>query len=172
MRSIHTEQTETIKILNRDVIKYIALFTMLLNHIANIFLEPGTLIFTILIDIGYFTAPVMCYLLVEGYHYTRSKKKYAGRLALFALISEIPFCLAFSEVYTGARIISFCGFNMIFTLFLCFCILLVMDYVENSFLKILFTRNVHIKMTTISIAVNSIMGIIFTNLAERRTVSR
>lgn len=137
MRSIHTEQTETIKILNRDVIKYIAMFTMLLNHIANIFLEPGTLIFTILIDIGYFTAPVMCYFLVEGYHYTRSKKKYAGRLALFALISEIPFCLAFSEVYTGTRIISLCGFNMIFTLFLCFCILLVMDYVENSFLKIL-----------------------------------
>jgi hypothetical protein len=113
------------------------MFTMLLNHIANIFLEPGTLLFTILIDIGYFTAPVMCYFLVEGYHYTRSKKKYAGRLALFALISEIPFCLAFSEVYTGERIISFCGFNMIFTLFLCFCILLVMDYVKNTLLEIL-----------------------------------
>ena len=101
--------------MNRDVIKYIAMFTMILNHIANIFMDPGTLLFTVLVDIGYFTAPVMCYFLVEGYHYTRSKKKYARRLAVFALISEVPFCLAFSEVYVGEKTIAFCGFNMIFT---------------------------------------------------------
>ena len=122
--------------MNRDVIKYIAMFTMLLNHIANIFLDPGTLLFTVLVDIGYFTAPVMCYFLVEGYHYTRSKNKYARRLAVFALISEVPFCLAFSEVYTGEKIISFCGFNMIFTLFLCFCILLAMDGIKNDLFQI------------------------------------
>ena len=57
MTSIHTGQTESMQIFNRDVIKYIAMFTMLLNHIANIFLEPGTLIFTILIDIGYLRLP-------------------------------------------------------------------------------------------------------------------
>ena len=122
--------------MNRDVIKYIAMFTMILNHIANIFMDPGTLLFTVLVDIGYFTAPVMCYFLVEGYHYTRSKKKYARRLAVFALISEVPFCLAFSEVYVGEKTIAFCGFNMIFTLFLCFCILLAMDYIKNDFLQI------------------------------------
>lgn len=124
-----------IKVMNRDVIKYIAMFTMLLNHIANVFLEPGTLLFTILVDIGYFTAPVMCYFLVEGYHYTRSKKRYATRLAVFALLSEIPFCLAFSEAYTGERIISFCGFNMIFTLLLCFGILYVRENVQNEFVN-------------------------------------
>lgn len=117
------------------MIKYIAMFTMLLNHIANIFMEPGTLLFTVFVDIGYFTAPVMCYFLVEGYRCTRSKKKYGLRLAFFALLSEIPFCLAFSEIYTGERIISFCGFNMIFTLLLCFCILLVMEYVGDMILK-------------------------------------
>ena len=31
------------RVLNRDVIKYIAMIAMLLNHIANIFLVPGTL---------------------------------------------------------------------------------------------------------------------------------
>ena len=80
---------DDLKLLNRDAIKYIAMFTMFLNHVANIFLEPGTMLFTVLVDIGYFTAPVMCYFLVEGYHYTRSKKKYARRLAVFALISEL-----------------------------------------------------------------------------------
>ena len=33
------------KVLNRDTIKYIAMFTMLLNHIATIFLTPGTWLF-------------------------------------------------------------------------------------------------------------------------------
>ena len=136
MRYDHADQTKNTGILNRDVIKYIAMFTMLLNHIANVFLEPGTALFTVLVDIGYFTAPVMCYFLAEGYHYTRSKKKYARRLAVFALISEFPFCLAFSEMFGGGDTIVFCGFNMIFTLLLCFCILLVMDYVEYRFLQI------------------------------------
>ena len=55
---------------------------------------------------------------------------------MFALISEVPFCLAFSEVYVGEKTIAFCGINMIFTLLLCFCILLAMDYIKNDFLQI------------------------------------
>ena len=39
--------------LNRDQIKYIAVFTMLLNHVANIFLQPGTFACEALKDIGY-----------------------------------------------------------------------------------------------------------------------
>ena len=58
------------KILNRDTIKYIAMFTMLLNHIATIFLTPGTWLFEFFLAIGYFTAITMIYFLVEGYHYT------------------------------------------------------------------------------------------------------
>lgn len=83
--------------LNRDQIKYIAVFTMLLNHVANIFLQPGTFACEALKDIGYFTAPVMCWFLVEGYRYTRSVKKYAGRLLIFAVISQLPYYLAFAR---------------------------------------------------------------------------
>ncbi|MCD8153306.1 MAG: conjugal transfer protein TraX [Clostridiales bacterium] len=106
------------KPLNRDVIKYIAMAAMLLNHIGNIFLKPG-LLRELFLDVGYFTAPVMCYFLVEGYGYTRSKRKYGERLLLFALLSEIPFCLAFTE----KGLLEFQGLNMIFTLFLCFLLL-------------------------------------------------
>lgn len=109
--------------LNRDSIKMLAMLTMLLNHIANVFLEPNRLLSIVLIDIGYFTAPVMCYFLAEGYQYTRSKKRYAARLTLFSVISEIPYCLAFSEMMNGVRGISFCGMNMMFTLLLCFGVL-------------------------------------------------
>ena len=72
--------------LNRDQIKYIAVILMALNHIANIFLKEGTVPFLLLRNLGYFTAPVMCYFLVEGYYYTHSRKQYGQRLLLFALL--------------------------------------------------------------------------------------
>lgn len=131
------QKTMNSKRLNRDVIKYIAMATMLCNHIANIFMEPGTLFFDFMIGIGYFTAPVMCYFLAEGYHYTHSKTKYAMRLAVFAVLSEIPFCMAFAEVFGSGGVITFCGFNMIFTLLLCFYILLIQEYVQDAAVRVL-----------------------------------
>lgn len=44
--------------------------------------------------IGRITLPIFAFLIVEGYFRTGNLKKYAGRLALFAVISEIPFNLA------------------------------------------------------------------------------
>lgn len=85
------------KNLNRDVIKYIAMLTMLLNHISQIFMKPGYFLSELFLDIGYFTAITMCYFLVEGFQYTHSKKNYAIRLLIFALISEIPYCMAFTN---------------------------------------------------------------------------
>src|SRR5699024_11153143 len=49
--------------LNRDVIKYIAMFTMLLNHIVNIFITPGSPLLTLLLDIGYLSSSGICYFL-------------------------------------------------------------------------------------------------------------
>lgn len=116
---------KSLRILNRDVIKYIAMLTMLLNHIANIFLGRGTPLYEILEDIGFFTAPVMCFFLVEGYAHTRSKVKYGLRLLLFAALSQIPFRLAFDSG----------GLNMIYTLFCCFLILAAMENVDSLLLR-------------------------------------
>jgi hypothetical protein len=123
---------ENKKGLNRDVIKYIAIVAMLANHIATVFLVSGTLLCRILLGIGDFTAITMCYFLVEGYSYTHSKKKYMGRLLLFAILSQIPYDMAFTE----QGVISFIGFNMLFTLLLCFLICLIAEKVPNIFLKI------------------------------------
>lgn len=127
------EMKSDAKVLNRDIIKYIAMVTMFLNHYAQLFLEPGTLIYEVFLNVGYFTAPVMLYFLVEGYEYTHSKEAYARRLLLFAVLSEVPYCMAFTE----QGFIEYTGLNMLFTLLLCFVVILVMEKVEHLALRIL-----------------------------------
>lgn len=125
--AIEESSGTNLKVLNQDIIKYVAMLTMFLNHIAHIFLVRGSLLYEVFEDIGFFTAPVMCYFLVEGYDYTRSKKKYGARLLLFAIVSQIPYELAFH----------YGSLNMIYTLFCCFMILAVMEKVANPFLRML-----------------------------------
>ncbi len=115
------------KILNRDQIKYLAIVLMTFNHIAHILMTPGTVVYEVFEDMGYFTSIIMCYFLVEGYFYTHSKRDYAKRLFLFALISEIPYLLA----------MGYFQLNVIFTFLICFCILLLLDSRLNKIQKIL-----------------------------------
>jgi len=110
------------KVLNRDVIKLIALILMLGNHIAYIFLPPGSFKAALLIDLGCSTAPIMCCFLVEGFYKTRSRRKYGQRLAAFALLSQLPFYLAFYPAH-----IKLYNVNMMGTLFLCFMMLCVLE---------------------------------------------
>lgn len=111
--------------MSRDSIKMLAMFTMLLNHIANALLPAGAPLTNLFLFIGYFTAVTMCYFLVEGYGYTRSKRRYAARLLVFAVIAQFPYQLAFP----GNGMAGFVQFNMLFTLLLCFLILLVQEKV-------------------------------------------
>ena len=124
------ESTETsgagLRVLNRDAIKYIAMFTMLLNHIADMFLTSGTVLHEVFEDIGYFTAPVMCFFLVEGFDYTSSRTKYGQRLIVFAVLSQIPYRLAFQSDML----------NMFYTLLCCFLILVSLDLVVTPVYKV------------------------------------
>ena len=57
---------ESIGKLNRETIKYLAMAAMFLNHFSAVFLSQYSLPGILLSDIGYFTAPGVCYVLVEG----------------------------------------------------------------------------------------------------------
>ena len=65
--------------LTRDAIKLIAILTMFFNHFSHVFLTAGRNPAEFMIRIGYFTAPVMCYFLVEGFYKTSSRRAYAKR---------------------------------------------------------------------------------------------
>lgn len=127
--------------LSGATLKFIAIITMLIDHIGAAIFERVPQfanpqmhqIDEILRTIGRIAFPIFCFLLVEGFLHTRDAKKYAVRLFIFALISEIPFDLAFF-----GKILEFSHQNVFFTLFLGLVTLMAVKHFEdNKLLKIL-----------------------------------
>ena len=105
--------------LSGAALKWIAMITMLIDHIGAVVMEYGLYYqggaetFRRLLDSGngqwlYTFQRLMrmvgrpsfllySFLLVEGFFHTRSRKRYTFQMFLFALISEIPFDLAASN---------------------------------------------------------------------------
>lgn len=90
--------------ISADTLKWIALITMFIDHTGASILEKlpqyTTLDGVFQVDmvlrfIGRIAFPIYCFLLVEGFYKTHSRKKYVLNLLTFALISEIPFELSF-----------------------------------------------------------------------------
>ncbi len=129
-------------------LKIIALITMLIDHIGAILLETGLLpqitssvlgggsakyqlsdyTFWVNIDIvlrmiGRLAFPIFCFLLVEGFLHTKSAARYALRLGLFALISEIPFDISIYNQFFANDMQ-----NVFFTLLLGLLALMGMQY--------------------------------------------
>ena len=80
---------QRIQFLNGFHLKLIAICTMLIDHMGYT-LFPGVMW---LRCVGRVAFPIFCFLIAEGCVYTHDRKKYALRLLVFALLSEIPFNL-------------------------------------------------------------------------------
>ncbi len=105
-----------------STLKIIAITTMFIDHIGAVIFERiltangfylinmndaqsfsdfmdknGTVFIldTVFRLIGRLGFPIFCFLLIEGFLHTRNVWKYAFRLFLFAIVSEVPFDLAF-----------------------------------------------------------------------------
>ncbi len=86
-------------------IKLLAAGAMLIDHIGAL-LFPQWMILRI---IGRLSFPLYCLLLAEGAAHTSHIARYAARLAFFAVISEIPYDLAFfgRPFYWGSQNVFF-----------------------------------------------------------------
>lgn len=131
------------------VLKMIAVITMLIDHTAATILERAlwgeltigciteknmqmwTGVYYLMRIIGRMAFPIYCFLLVEGFTYTRNRGKYALRLFLFALISEVPFDLAFQKKWWDTSYN-----NVFFTLLLGLLAIMALDWVRRKWKKV------------------------------------
>lgn len=116
-------------------LKIMAILAMLLNHIGSGFslYEHSSVLFFMTEFIGKLTFPIMAYLLVEGFYYTRDRKKYAGRMALFWLVSIYPFHMLFGS-NPSFRPIEFVN-NIFFTLLMGLLLMMACEKVTSPILR-------------------------------------
>lgn len=84
-------------------------------------------LYPIMRGVGRLAFPVFCFLLVEGFLHTRNSVKYAQRLFLFALISEIPFDFAL-----GRSLFSWHHQNVYFTLLIGLLVMMGVSWFEKK----------------------------------------
>ena len=110
--------------MNRNLLKIIAVVSMLVDHIGA-YLFPDILIFRI---IGRIAFPIFAYFIAEGWKRTRSKKKYFFMLVIFAVISQIPYFLLRRNL----------ELNILFTFILSIALIYFIEkYKNNSILSML-----------------------------------
>lgn len=102
------------QIISSDILKIVAIVSMLIDHVAaglipfqyatkdypfGLDKDGLTMLYNVMRNIGRLAFPIFCFLLVEGFMYTRSRSKYLRNLLIFAFISEIPFDLCLVDSY-------------------------------------------------------------------------
>ena len=146
--------------------KWIAIVTMLIDHIGASLLEyylritdwsvmPAGVYDTVdFIDmilrcIGRLAFPIFIFLLIEGFYHTRSRTRYLLRLAAFCVISDIPFDLAVfvsnAKVRSG-QFYTFAHQNVFFTLTI-------------GFLGMMFLEKMHSRIRSKIIAVIGLIAV-------------
>ena len=110
------EKTKQYRILSGSTLKLIAVISMLIDHVAAVFLtsDPTVLLMVFGHSLTrYEFIPIFAFLIVEGYLHTHDRKRYGISLAMFALLSEVPWDLLHDNRYFIAS-----TQNVFFTLFL------------------------------------------------------
>ena len=91
-------------------LKILAIVTMVIDHIgaafprstASVMLHIGQkrlMLYTVMRFIGRLSFPIFAFLLVEGFLHTSDRERYGIRLAVFALLSELPWNLLHADAW-------------------------------------------------------------------------
>lgn len=168
--------------LSGSTLKIIAMISMLIDHCSFVFLGPvvrklgiGPATFSNCISsgnkyaisyivgriIGRVAFVLFCFLLVQGFFYTRSRAKYLYRLILFSLISEIPFDLAFWN-----SILEYKHQNVFFTLTIGLMAMIAMELANKSIDKYLLNKSAYIYSSSFELFVDVLIVTVFAVLAD------
>ena len=116
------EQLKKKQILDGTMLKIIAMVSMVSDHVGDLFF-PGVMWPRM---IGRLAMPLFSFCIAEGYAHTRDKNRYLLRMGIFALISEVPFDLAFEgKVGFGHQ-------NIMLTFFLSILALKIFDLIRGE----------------------------------------
>lgn len=128
------------QILSGSMLKLIAVVIMFIDHGALVILSKypwatdtmfslfgkNYSLYRVCRDIGRAAFPIFCFLLVEGFLHTRSRKKYGMNLLIFALVSELPWNFMFTDTWRYEKQ------NVFFTLFLGYLGLCAFEYFREN----------------------------------------
>ena len=114
------EKKISLQLISGNQLKMIATICMLIDHVTKVFyrrmINPILAMdwmtpefhqwirgaYMVLILIGAVAFPIFAFLFSEGYAHTHDKKRFLLRLAIFAVISEVPFDITFN--YAGSPV--------------------------------------------------------------------
>lgn len=100
------------------VLKLIAVVSMLIDHAANSLFLAGVFTgrgYVYMRAVGRIAFPIFAYMIVNGFEKTHDVRRYFSRLALFAVISQPVYRLAFTAANYGAQALTGGGITLSLT---------------------------------------------------------
>lgn len=154
--SLPVEIQEKKRGISGSTLKLIAMVSMLIDHTAasilyrmivsnpanfdmlgQVKMTPICIVYFVMRGIGRLAFPIYIFLLLEGFEHTRNRWKYLGRLVMFALVSEIPFDMAFSygnmdtRYVLSGHVLEFSYQNVFWTLSIGMLTIILIDNIGN-----------------------------------------
>ena len=120
-------------------LKLIALLSMFIDHLAVVFPYYIPIEFR---AVGRLSWPIFAFMLAEGFRHTKAPDKFMVRLFALAIISQMPYNLAFNWVYRQDYIpwtqaISFtASTNIFYTLFLGGAAIIIYKWLDTQGMKL------------------------------------
>lgn len=122
---------------NQFHLKMIAIIAMVIDHVGWVFVPTESTLGQLMHFVGRLTCPIMCYFLAQGYLRSSDRWRYASRLFVFALLSQLPYGLmvyGYQAVFDDPMLVLARG-NILFNLLLALGVLVLFGSKFSTLLK-------------------------------------